>query len=68
MEILISKKFIFALVAITMGFVLVMVDKTTADVFFKFAAVMGGTYVLGNISDKINDTRADIQDIKTNAQ
>ena len=68
MEILLSKKFIFALVAIAMGFVLVLLDKTTSDFFFKFAEIVGGTYVVGNISDKINDTRENIQDIKTNEE
>ena len=56
MSILLSKKFIFALVAIAMGFTLVLMKETTSDVFFKFVEVVGGLYVLGNISDKINDS------------
>jgi len=63
-EILLSKKFIFALVALVMGFVLVLLDKTTSDIFFKFVEWVGGIYVAGNISDKINDTRKEIADLK----
>ena len=56
MKLLLSKKFIFALVVTAMGFVLVLLKETSSDVFFKFVAVIGGTYVVGNISDKINDS------------
>jgi hypothetical protein len=63
-EVLLSKKFIFALVAVISGFILVILDKTTADVFFKFAEIIGGVYVVGNISDKINDSRVEIADLK----
>ena len=65
-DILLSKKFIFALVAIIMGFVLVLTNRTTSDFFFRFVEIVCGVYVIGNISDKINDTRENIQDIKTN--
>jgi hypothetical protein len=63
-DILISKKFIFAIILAIMGFVLVLLDKTTSDFFFKFIEVIGAGYVVGNISDKINDTRSEIEDIK----
>lgn len=59
-----SKKFVFALVLSIMGFVLVILDKTTTDFFFKFVEVVGVTYVIGNINDKINDTRKEIADLK----
>ena len=59
-----SKKFIFALVLSIMGFVLVLLDKTTTEFFFKFVEIVGITYVIGNINDKINDTRKDIADLK----
>ena len=59
-EILVSKKFIFALVVSIMGFVLVVIKETDAETFFKFVELIGGIYVVGNISDKINDTRTDI--------
>jgi len=56
MDILVSKKFIFALVVSTMGFALVLLDKTTSEFFFRFIEIVGATYVVGNISDKINDS------------
>jgi hypothetical protein len=48
-ENLLSRKFIYAILATVMGFVLVMVDKVTADVFLKFLEVIGATYVIGNV-------------------
>lgn len=65
MEVLLSKKFIFALVGMVMAFVLVLMNKTTSEVFFRFAEIVGGTYVVGNISDKINDTRKEIAEKET---
>lgn len=59
-ERLLSKKFIFALAVSIMGFVLVLLKETDANTFFKFVELIGGIYVVGNISDKINDTRSDI--------
>jgi hypothetical protein len=59
-EILLSKKFIFALVVAIMAFVLVLLDKTTSEFFFKFIEIVGATYLVGNVSDKINDTRLQI--------
>lgn len=56
MEILLSKKFIFALVVVLMGFILVLLKETTSDVFFKFAELVGGLYVIGNGVDKVSDT------------
>ena len=64
MSILLSKKFIFALVAIIAGLVLVLMDKTTADVWFRFCEIVGATYVAGNAVDKIADTKLEIADIK----
>ena len=65
MSILLSKKFIFALLVIAMGFTLVLLKETTSDVFFKFVEIVGGLYILGNVSDKINDTRTYIEEIKS---
>jgi hypothetical protein len=56
LEILLSKKFIFALIAIVMGFVLVLMKETTSDIFFKFVEIVGGLYVIGNGVDKVSDT------------
>jgi hypothetical protein len=62
MQVLLSKKFIFALVVILMGFVLVLVNKVTSDVFFKFVEWVSGIYVVGNISDKVNDTKVTLSE------
>lgn len=64
-DILLSKKFILVILFAVIGFVLVMFDKTTADFFFKFMELIAGGYLIGNISDKINDTRSDIEAIKS---
>lgn len=60
-EILLSKKFIFALAVSIMGFVLVIMKETDSETFFKFVQIVGGLYVIGNISDKINDTQLKIK-------
>jgi len=48
-----GRKFVFALILITMGFILVITGETTVDSFFNFAELVGGTYVLGNIATKV---------------
>jgi hypothetical protein len=63
-EILLSKKFILVILFAILGTVLVITDKTSADIFFKFMELIAGGYLVGNVSDKINDTRANIEDIK----
>jgi hypothetical protein len=60
-EILLSKKFIFALTITVMGFVLLILDKTTSESFFKFVEIVGAGYVIGNGVDKINDTITEIK-------
>lgn len=67
-EILFSKKFILVIILAIMGFVFVLLDKTTSDLFFKFIQIVGAGYLAGNISDKINDTVTNIEDIKTNPE
>lgn len=65
-EIFASKKFVLVILFAILGTILVIADKTTADVFFKFMELVAGGYLIGNVSDKINDSRVEIQDIKTN--
>lgn len=65
-EIFLSKKFVLVILFAVLGTILVIADKTTAEVFFKFMELIAGGYLIGNISDKINDARVEIQDIETN--
>lgn len=65
-EIFASKKFVLVVLFAVLGTVLVLTDKTTADAFFKFMQLVAGGYLIGNVSDKINDSRVEMQDIKTN--
>jgi len=47
---LLSRKFIFGLVLLCMGFYLTAVGKVDVQQFFVFAAAVGATYVIGNIA------------------
>lgn len=48
-----GRKFILGMTLVVMGFVLVLTGRITADTFFSFAEVVGGTYVVGNVASKI---------------
>jgi hypothetical protein len=50
LESLLSRKFLFGLLLIIMGFVLVEQGKVDVKYFFTFAEIVGGTYVLGNVA------------------
>lgn len=67
-DILVSKKFIFALVVSVFSLVLVAMDKVTAVEGFAFVSAIGLTYVIGNISDKINDSSVEKESIKVNGK
>ena len=47
-----------------LSFVLVLANKTTSEIFFKFAEIVLGIYTVGNISDKLNDTKKEIADMR----
>ncbi len=49
---LISTKFLFAVLVVTLGFILVM-HQLTAETWMQFTAVIGGIYVAGNVADKL---------------
>lgn len=51
-----SKKFIFAIVVSVFALILIAMDKVTAVEGFAFVSATGLTYIVGNISDKINDS------------
>lgn len=50
---LLSRKFIYAMVVLIMGFVLVILNKLTAEAFVNLASVIGGVYVIGNVATKL---------------
>ena len=47
-----GRKFVFAILALALGFLLVATGKTDADTWFKFAEIVGATYVVGNVVTK----------------
>ena len=52
---LLSRKFVFLMLVVIFGFVLVLTGKTTADNFFQFVEIIGGTYIAGNVIEGISD-------------
>lgn len=53
LEALGGRKFIFAMIMLVMAFVLVILKTLDPDSFLKFAAIIGGTYVAGNVAATI---------------
>lgn len=49
---LLSRKFLFAVVADLMGFILTLQGKATAEQWMAFTAALGVTYILGNVASK----------------
>jgi len=43
------------MLVVIFGFVLVLTGKTTADNFFQFVEIIGGTYIAGNVIEGISD-------------
>lgn len=56
MEALLSRKFIFAILAMLCGFYLTVVGKVDAKDFFNFVSIIGGIYVIGNVTGKVSGT------------
>lgn len=52
MKNLISRKFIYAMSFLLMGFILVLLDKVSTEVFFQFGLGIGATYIIGNVVQK----------------
>lgn len=50
---LLSRKFIYAILAIILGFILVVLKEVTGDTFLKFVEIVGGLYILGNVSSTV---------------
>ena len=55
-ESLLSRKFLFGLLMIIMGFVLVEQGKIEVQFFFTFAEIIGATYVIGNVATSVTGT------------
>ena len=49
---LLSRKFIYAMLSVTLAFVLVCLDRVQAKEFLTFVEVIGFTYILGNVATK----------------
>lgn len=49
---LLSTKFIYAMVALLSGLALTFIGVVTGAEFFKFAEIIGGSYILGNVVQK----------------
>jgi hypothetical protein len=49
---LLSTKFIYAIVALVSGLVLCALGIVSGEEFFKFAEIIGGSYILGNVVQK----------------
>jgi xanthosine utilization system XapX-like protein len=54
---LLSRKFIFAIIALIMGFVLVLMKLLPAEGFIAFVGIVGSTYVIGNVASKYANTK-----------
>lgn len=52
MDDFLSRKFIFAVLLVVLGFILVLMDKASSDSWLASIQVIGGTYVLGNVGEK----------------
>ncbi len=48
-----GRKFTFAVVVTIMAFILVVIGKLSVEPFLQFVAVVGGTYVVGNIAEHV---------------
>ena len=53
MKALLSRKFIFAILVVVMGYILVLLGKVNAQEFFSFAQLIGGIYIVGNIASRV---------------
>lgn len=47
-----GRKFIYAVLAVALSFVLVIMGKLSADSWTTFVSIIGGIYVVGNVADQ----------------
>lgn len=55
-----GRKFLFAILAVLMCFVLVLTGYTTADKWLQFVEIIGGSYILGNVASKFAPTNTSL--------
>jgi len=48
-----GRKFVFAILATILSFVLVLTNRVESREWLAFMGVVGGTYVLGNVGSRI---------------
>lgn len=54
---LLSRKFLYAILVLLLGFVLVIVKTITGDSWINLAQTIGGIYVIGNVADQFVATK-----------
>lgn len=52
MKELLSRKFLFSILAILLAFVLVLQGMVKSEDFLSFVQVIGATYIVGNVASK----------------
>jgi hypothetical protein len=50
-----SRKFIFAILVVLLGYSMVMTKCLTAKEWLGFVEVIGGSYIIGNVASKVTD-------------
>ena len=49
-----GRKYLFAILVVVLGFVLVMTGKVDPKDWFGFVEIIGGSYILGNVVSKFS--------------
>ena len=49
-----GRKYLFAILVVVLGFVLVMTGRVESKEWFGFVEVVGGSYILGNVVSKFS--------------
>ncbi len=50
-----GRKFIFAMLAIILSFILVVLKMVEPTDWFNFTGVIGGSYIIGNVASKLTN-------------
>jgi hypothetical protein len=56
-----GRKFLYAVLIVALGYSLVVLNQTTAKEWMAFAAVIGGTYIIGNVASKFANGNGEVQ-------
>lgn len=49
-----GRKFLFAILAVLLSFILVLARFATAEQWMQFVEIIGGAYVIGNVASKFS--------------